>query len=57
MVASHGMDLAAAARCGFKTAFVRRPTEWGSLGEPELMKPETGFDYLAEDFNDLADQL
>jgi 2-haloacid dehalogenase len=57
MVAAHGLDLAAAARTGFKTAFVRRPTEWGPLGEPELMKSEMKFDYVAEDFHDLADQL
>jgi 2-haloacid dehalogenase len=57
MVAAHGMDLAAAAQCGFKTALVRRPTEWGPIGEPEFMKSETDFDYVAEDFHDLADQL
>ena len=57
MVAAHGLDLAAAARTGFKTAFVRRPTEWGPLGEPELMKSEMDFDYVADDFQDLADQL
>ena len=57
MVAAHGMDLAAAARCGFKTAFVRRPTEWGPRGEPEFMKSEANFDYIADDFHDLADQL
>jgi len=57
MVAAHGVDLSAAARTGYKTAFVRRPTEWGPLGEPELMKSETKFDYVAEDFHDLADQL
>ena len=34
-----------------------RPTEWGPLGEPELMKSEIEFDYVAEDFHDLADQL
>jgi 2-haloacid dehalogenase len=57
MVAAHGLDLAAAARTGFRTAFVRRPTEWGPLGEPEIMKSEIEFDYVAEDFHDLADQL
>jgi 2-haloacid dehalogenase len=57
MVAAHGMDLAAAARTGYRTAFVRRPTQWGPLGEPELMKSEINFDYVADDFHDLADQL
>lgn len=57
MVAAHGLDLAAAARTGFETALVRRPTEWGPLGEPELMKSEMEFDYVADDFQDLADQL
>ena len=57
MVAAHGMDLSAATRCGFKTALVRRPTEWGPLGEPAFMKSEAEFDYVADDFHDLADQL
>jgi len=57
MVAAHAMDLAAAARTGYKTAFVRRNSEWGPLGEPDFMKSEIEFDYVAEDFNDLADQL
>jgi 2-haloacid dehalogenase len=57
MVASHGMDLAAAARTGYKTAFVRRPTEWGPLGEADFMKSEIACDYVADDFHDLADQL
>ena len=57
MVAAHGLDLSAAARTGFKTAFVRRPTEWGPLGEPDFMKSEAEFDFIADDFHDLADQL
>ncbi|MEP1469530.1 MAG: haloacid dehalogenase type II [Halieaceae bacterium] len=57
MVAAHGLDLTAAARTGYKTAFVRRPTEWGPLGEPEFMKSEESFDFVADDFHDLADQL
>jgi 2-haloacid dehalogenase len=57
MVAAHGLDLAAAARTGFRTAFVRRPKEWGPLGEPEFMKSDIEFDYVADDFHDLADQL
>ena len=57
MVAAHGADLKAAAAVGFKTAFVRRPAEWGPLGEPALMKSDHVFDYVADDFHDLADQL
>ena len=30
MVACHNFDLDAAKRVGFKTAFVRRPAEWGT---------------------------
>lgn len=57
MVAAHGNDLAAAASCGFRTAYVHRPDEWGPLGEPEGMKSEMDFDFVAQDFQDLADQL
>jgi 2-haloacid dehalogenase len=57
MVAAHEFDLAAAARAGFKTAFVRRPDEWGvgraRPAEVTDLKP----DYLAASFEDLADQL
>ena len=57
MVAAHGMDLAAAAKSGYRTAYVKRPAEWGPLGEPKLMRSDLDFDFVAEDFNDLADQL
>ncbi len=57
MVAAHASDLSAAARCGFRTALVRRPDEWGPLGEPDFMKSDAGFDIVAGDFDDLADQL
>jgi 2-haloacid dehalogenase len=57
MVAAHGLDLAAAAKNGYRTAYVKRPAEWGPLGEPELMRSDLDFDFVAEDFNDLADQL
>ncbi len=55
MVAAHPDDLAAAAACGLRTAYVRRPLEWGP-GRPEP-EPETGFEYSAGDFIDLAQQL
>jgi 2-haloacid dehalogenase len=42
MVACHNFDLNAAHAAGFKTAFVRRPDEWGPEGPPE---PEPNMDY------------
>jgi len=54
MVAAHAYDLAAAAEQGMRTAFVRRPQEWGT-GKAEL--PDFPVDILAEDFLDLASQL
>ena len=54
MVASHAYDLAAAAGQGMRTAFVRRPHEWGT-GKPETL--DITVDIVAEDFLDLASQL
>jgi 2-haloacid dehalogenase len=54
MVASHSYDLAAAAGEGMRTAFVRRPQEWGT-GKPE--KLDITVDIVADDFLDLASQL
>jgi len=54
MVASHSYDLAAAAGEGMRTAFVRRPQEWGT-GKTETL--EIPVDIVAEDFVDLASQL
>jgi 2-haloacid dehalogenase len=54
MVASHPYDLAAAAAEGFRTAFVRRPMEWGT-GKSET--PDFRVDITADDFNDLAAKL
>ena len=54
MVASHPYDLAAAAGQGMRTAFVRRPQEWGT-GKAET--PDGAVDIVAEDFIDLASQL
>jgi 2-haloacid dehalogenase len=56
MVAAHNGDLAAAAAQGFKTAFVRRPTEYGP-GQTTDLAPAGDWDFIAEDFNDLAEQL
>lgn len=56
MVAAHNDDLVAAAAIGMKTAFVARPTEYGS-DQTKDQKAEHPFDIVAEDFLDLAAQL
>ncbi len=56
MVASHKDDLRAASSAGLRTAFVRRPLEFGPGGNPDLA-PEEGLDVIAQDFLDLARQL
>ena len=54
MVAAHPYDLSAAAGEGMRTAFVRRPQEWGS-GKTQVA--DFPVDIVAEDFLDLALQL
>ena len=56
MVAAHNGDLAAAAALGFKTAFVRRPNEYGPQQTSDL-EPEGVWDIVAEDFLELAEKL
>jgi 2-haloacid dehalogenase len=56
MVAAHKPDLRAAARCGLKTAFVKRPLEHGRGAMLDLAS-ESEFTVNAESFLDLADQL
>lgn len=56
MVACHNFDLDAARKCGFKTAFVYRPDEWGHEPPPSP-EPTPHHDYVAKDFPDLARQL
>ncbi len=56
MVACHNFDLDAAKACGFKTAFVRRPDEWGAAGPPDP-EPNPHHDIVAASFPDLARQL
>jgi len=56
MVAAHNGDLAAASALGMKTAFVRRPTEYGPAQTTNL-EPQGAWDIDAEDFLDLADRL
>ena len=56
MVACHNFDLLAAQQVGFRTAFIRRPREWGHEEPPEPT-PDPSIDLVADDLNDLADQL
>jgi 2-haloacid dehalogenase len=56
MVAAHKDDLFAAKSCGLRTAFVRRPLEFGPKARSDL-KAERAFDCNADDFLDLARQL
>ena len=56
LVAAHNNDLRAAAQCGFKTAFVPRPFEYGPEQTMDLIA-ETAVDMVARDFIDLATQL
>ncbi|WP_426954998.1 haloacid dehalogenase type II [Muricoccus radiodurans] len=53
LVAAHNNDLAAAQRCGLRTAFVARPTEHGP-GQTKDLRPEGDWDVVARDFLDLA---
>jgi 2-haloacid dehalogenase len=52
MVAAHSSDLAAAARCGLKTAHIARPNERGP-GKGEA-RPSVPVDHAARDLADLA---
>lgn len=56
LVAAHPGDLRGAARAGLRTAYVIRPLERGPGREVDR-NPEGDFDYTADDFLDLADQL
>ena len=56
LVAAHNADLLAASACGFRTAFVARPTEYGPDQTTDL-SADHDFDVIASDFVDLARQL
>jgi 2-haloacid dehalogenase len=56
MVACHNFDLDAARACGYQTAFVRRPDEWGPGGPPDPM-PNPACDIVVDDFAALAARL
>jgi 2-haloacid dehalogenase len=56
MVACHNFDLNAALACGYKTAFVRRPTEWGAGGPPDPL-PNPAHTLVVDTFPELAERL
>jgi 2-haloacid dehalogenase len=56
MVACHNFDLNAARAEGFRTAFVKRPAEWGPTGPPDPI-PSSATDIVVTDFAELADRL
>ncbi|MBB0025150.1 MULTISPECIES: haloacid dehalogenase type II [Burkholderiaceae] len=52
MVACHNFDLNAARACGFQTAFVRRPNEWGCEPPPDPI-PNPDCDFALDNFEGL----
>ena len=52
MVACHNFDLNAAHQAGMRTAFVRRPDEWGPEGPPDP-KPNMAYDFIEDGFDGL----
>ncbi|SAL41762.1 dehalogenase [Caballeronia peredens] len=54
LVAAHNDDLAAARKCGLRTAFVARPYERGPNQTVDL-KAESDWDVVVNDMNELAD--
>jgi 2-haloacid dehalogenase len=56
MVACHPSDLRAAAECGLRTAYVRRPLEHGPDVPPPVVAADE-FDVMADDFVELAERL
>ena len=55
MVAVHNYDLLAAASHGLRTAFVRRPLEWG--GQQPTEEADHSVDMAVETLVDLAERL
>jgi len=56
LVAAHNGDLAAAAACGLRTAFVARPTEYGPHQKVDF-KADREWDVIAGSFTGVADKL
>ncbi|HWN32370.1 MAG TPA: haloacid dehalogenase type II [Pseudonocardia sp.] len=57
MVAAHLDDLAAARSHGLRTAYVRRPLEWGPGGTAPEPRPGDELDHVVDSLTDLADRL
>ena len=55
-MAAHNSDLVAASECGFKTAFVARPTEYVPKQQNDLVALND-YDVIANNFLELADKL
>ena len=56
LAAAHNDDLAAARKCGFRAAFIRRPFEHGP-GQTSDLHPEQDWDHVADDLNHLVAEL
>jgi 2-haloacid dehalogenase len=56
MCAAHSSDLIAARSVGLRTAFIRRPNEFGPTGKADDAGPED-FDVVTSDIVDLASKL
>jgi 2-haloacid dehalogenase len=56
MVACHNFDLGAAHAAGMRTAFVRRPDEWGPAGPPDP-HPSMAYDHVVDGFDALREQV
>ena len=56
MVACHNFDLNAAHTAGMRTAFVRRPDEWGPEGPPDP-NPNMAYDFIEDGFAGLCHAL
>ena len=56
LVAAHNGDLAAAASCGLRTAFVARPTEYGPHQKYDF-EAKGDWDVVARDFGGIADKM
>ena len=56
MVACHNFDIDAARGEGYRTAFVRRPEEWGPAGPPDA-NPNPAIDLVVAAFAELAERL
>jgi 2-haloacid dehalogenase len=56
MVACHNFDLNAAQDAGMRTAFVRRPDEWGPGGPPDP-NPNRAYDFVEDNFEGLRERV